>query len=370
MSLLQRKYKLCRIVFVLLGAVICVLCLIFLYNTRATYRLYENDDVAVAKWTFLNEEVALNGSIVAKRSINLSPLAPGRLEKLFIKEGDIIREGSLVAMMKNTDISSLIVQINADLHGSKGELDQIVNSYNRHESMYNKGAVSLELMEQLLAKRQKAEAVYKGLQEKLRDAKRQYADSYIRAPFTGTITKRYAQAGEFVAPATPASNYAGATSNSIAELSSGIEVQAHVTETDLHFFKPGKPVSVEAYAFPGHRFRGSIRSVAPSAITIQNAASFIVKINMSMPPKDLKPGMEVKIRMRNKDYKRRLVIPLAALVAHKDRGKGVYVLQGPNKITFRKVRVGIVESGSAEILQGIQPGDTVLMTNPHTNRGQ
>lgn len=61
----------------------------------------------------------------------------------------------------------------------------------------------------------------------------QLENTLVRTPFAGIITRRYTDVGDFVTPTTSASTSDGATSASIAELSSGLEVEAKVPEASI-----------------------------------------------------------------------------------------------------------------------------------------
>lgn len=334
------------------------------FRAGASRKSYSSGDIAIVQQSNLAEKVTLNGTVVARRSINLSPLTPGRLDRLYIDEGDSVATNQLIARMKNEELSSLIMQLSAQLEGAKAELRQTTSRRKRYENLHNNGAISAEFIEQLRANQLRAQASFDDLREKLRNARRQYEDSFIRAPFAGTITKRYAQAGEYVAPATPASNYAGATSNSIAELSTGMEIQIQVPEARLKLVKIGQPVSFETYAFPGRTFQGVIQSISPRALSVQNLVNFPVVIRPLSIPRGLKPGMEVKVTLAASAVRKWRSIPLAALVTREDSSRGVYVLSPGNTATFRKIEVGLVAGSRVQVLNGLELGEKVLIGNP------
>ena len=338
------------------------------YRAGSARKQYGPSDIAIVQQANLAEKVSLNGTVIARRSINLSPLIPGRLGQLYIDEGDSVATNQLIARMKNEELSSLIMQLSAQLEGAKAELKQATSRRKRYEALHQNGAISAEFIEQLRANQMQALATFNDLQEKLRNARRQYEDSFIRAPFAGTITKRYAQAGEYVAPATPASNYAGATSNSIAELSTGIEIQIQVPEARLKLVKIGQPVSFETYAFPGRIFRGSIQSISPRALSVQNLVNFPVIIRPVSIPRGLKPGMEVKVTLGASEVRQWKSIPLAALVTREDNTRGVYVLSSANQPAFRKIEVGLVAGNRVQVLNGLQLGEKVLIGSPTIGR--
>jgi len=87
-------------------------------------------------------------------------------------------------------------------------------------------------------------------------------DTIVRAPFGGIITRRFAETGDFVTPTTAASSGDGATSTSIAELSSGLEIDAKIPEASIAKLKVGQTAEIVSAAYPDEVFQGEIKLIA------------------------------------------------------------------------------------------------------------
>jgi HlyD family secretion protein len=92
----------------------------------------------------------------------------------------------------------------------------------------------------------------------------------IRAPFAGIITRRYAEVGDYVDSTTAASDTEGATSTSIAELASGLEIEAKIPEASIAQIKLGQAVNIQVDAYSNETFKGKVRLIAPRAIKDNN----------------------------------------------------------------------------------------------------
>ena len=145
----------------------------------------------------------------------------------------------------------------------------------------------------------------------------------VFAPFSGIITRLYAQEGQFVTPTTAASEEAGATSTSIAELSSGLEVVAKLPEASLTEIVPGQKAEVRTDAFPDAVFSGTVKMVSPRAVTENEVNSFPVTVAIETGLAKLKPAMKVQVRFVASPIREALVIPLAALTSGENNQKGV-----------------------------------------------
>ena len=208
----------------------------------------------------------------------------------------------------------------------------------------------------------------------LRTYQTQLEDTSIRAPFAGTITRKFAQEGDFVTPTTAASSSDGATSASIAELSSGLEVEAKIPEASIARIHTGQQVEIRSDAFLDHKFQGRVRLVAPRASQdSQNQSSggasggvtsFRVKVLLQTGQDLLKSGMNVKLNFISNKINNALVVPLAAVVTQKNGQTGVWIPSADNKAQFRPVTAGSVSGNQIQVLKGVTKGERILLSPP------
>lgn len=192
----------------------------------------------------------------------------------------------------------------------------------------------------------------------------QLKNTSIRAPFAGTITRRFAQEGDFVTPTTSASSSDGATSASIVELSRGLEVEAKVPEASIARIKQGQSVEIRADAYSDNIFKGRVRLIAPRAVQENNVTSFRVKVALQTGQDKLKAAMNVKLAFIGDSISHALVVPLAAIVTKKDGQTGVLVPDKNNQAQFRPVTVGPTSDDQIQILQGVSKGERILLSPP------
>ncbi|MBD2015371.1 efflux RND transporter periplasmic adaptor subunit [Microcoleus sp. FACHB-53] len=192
----------------------------------------------------------------------------------------------------------------------------------------------------------------------------QLKNTSIRAPFAGTITRRFAQEGDFVTPTTSASSSDGATSASIVELSRGLEVEAKVPEASIARIKQGQSVEIRADAYSDNIFKGRVRLIAPRAVQENNVTSFRVKVALQTGQDKLKAAMNVKLAFIGDSISNALVVPLAAIVTKKDGQTGVLVPDKNNQAQFRPVTVGPTSGDQIQILQGVSKGERILLSPP------
>jgi HlyD family secretion protein len=383
-------------------------------------------------------QIKANGTVQPLRKINLSPKEQGRIEQLYVDEGDRVKQGQLIARMDSQRFQQQVNQYKAALAkaeadlaekraGSRPEeigeakakvataqanvaqaqarLNRAKEELERNQLLARQGAISLNTLGDFSSKEREAKAnleaqlaqlrEQKQSLEKLRNGTRkeqiaaseagvaqaraellssqtQLEDTLIRAPFAGTITRKFAQEGDFVTPTTSASSSDGATSASIAELSSGLEVEAKIPEASIARIHTAQQVEIRSDAYPNQTFQGSVRLVAPTAIQDSSSGnqsgggvtSFRVKVALQTGKDLLKSGMNVNLNFISDKIPNALVVPLAAIVTQRDGRTGVWVPDENNKAQLRPVTTGSVSGDRIQILQGVTKGERILLGPP------
>ena len=190
-------------------------------------------------------------------------------------------------------------------------------------------------------------------------------DTVLRAPFTGTVTRKYADPGAFVTPTTAGSAVSSATSSSILSLASKNQLVANVAETNISQIQMGQAASIQADAFAGKTFVGKITQISPQSIVQQNVTSFEVKAAIINDDQQmLRSGMNVNVEFKAGELKNVLVVPTAAIV-RQQRETGVYVPGGEDgKPAFMPIKTGMTVDDKTEVRSGLKGNEKVLLSFP------
>lgn len=323
-------------------------------------------DVQVIQVTYkpLDVELVASGTVIALQRVNVSPAKAGRLDRLLIKEGQHVSAGQLLAVMENDEERARLNQIQAELDGALAEEQAERKRLSRFEALRAEGATSEDQVDELKRKVSQASARAAQVRQKLLEAQSVFDKSFIRAPFTGIITRRFAEVAEYVAPDTSASSTAGATSSTIAELSRGLEVQANLPEADLLNIKVGQRVLIKSDAYPDKTFQGKVLRISPRAVVTDNVISFPVAIKLENGLEYLKPQMNVQTTLLPDRSKKVLTVPLAAVITKKEGGTAVFIQTSNGEIKERMVRLGTTLANDVQVTQGIKNGDRVILSAP------
>jgi HlyD family secretion protein len=186
----------------------------------------------------------------------------------------------------------------------------------------------------------------------------------VRAPFAGIITRRYAETGDYVDSSTAASETEGATSTSIAELASGLEIEAKVPEASIGQIKLGQPVNIQVDTYGNETFEGKVRLIAPRAVKENNVTFFRVKVALVTGQGKLQSGMNTRLTFKGEPIANAITIPLAAVVTQADGQTGVYLAGTEGKEQFKAIKLGTTTGDRVQILEGLTKGDRIFTTPP------
>lgn len=258
---------------------------------------------------------------------------------------------------------------------SRDALDDVVNESDRAQANLDQALASLQESRDRLnllnaGSRDETIANMAAQLEEAQGFKRQVEvrlnDTIIRAPFDGIITQKYATEGAFVTPTTSASDVSSATSSAIVALARGLEVLAEVPEVDIGRIQPDQAVEVIVDAYPDQVFDGTVKRIAPEAVTDRSRGDFIyfeVTIALESGQNLLKSGMKSDVTFVGQELSEALVVPSVAVV--RDQGQsGVLVPEGDTKIRFNPVTLGVQVDNYIQILEGVESGDRVFVELP------
>lgn len=185
-------------------------------------------------------------------------------------------------------------------------------------------------------------------------AQAELARAAIRAPISGTLTRRAINDGEAVDPATPVFD--------VIE-SSALDLVANLPAQYLGRVKTGNLATVRADSFPEREFTGGVVQVAPAVDPQTNTVA--VRVRLANEGGELKAGLFADARIAVETHANALVVPEAAVVVDGDESF-VFVVRHTDKegdtVERRKVTIGIREGGRVEITDGLQESERVVTT--------
>src|SRR5437667_4640733 len=313
--------------------------------------------------------VSASGEIKPKTYVNIGANAFGKITKLYVKEGDRVRSGQLLAQLENVqsaaDVSATQASLDvagtdavaadagmrtamADLNRAKADAERTKLDWDRAQGLYKEALIAKseydnrknawETAQAGLAQAQARVAQMKAQKE---SADRRISQSRANltrvsdvlrkttyaAPFDGMITNLPVREGETVVIGIQ--NSPGSTLMSIADMAV-ITAEVKVDETDIVNVKLGQPAEVSIDAIPKQTFKAVVSEIGNNAIlrstglatsqqvtASQEARDFKVVVTLQNPPDNLRPGLSATAKITTATRGSALAIPIQALTVRR-----------------------------------------------------
>jgi len=273
----------------------------------------------------------------------------GRIIEIPVREGEEIRRGQLIARLDPKDYQIAVNQARAEYNKAEADLK-------RYQKLYEKDAVPLADLDLRISQRDVTKA-------QLDEAEKNLTYTYMRAPFTGRIGRRYVE------------NFMDVRSNEqIVDLNdiTSVEIKVDVPESIISLSRTiGDKLELKNFAefetAPGKQYQLQIKEVSNRADPLTQT----FEVTLTMPQPDdiaLLPGMNALVRLEAKiksdvDFDARIRIPAIAVMGADDEGSYVWTIKKED-MTVHRTRVELGQMSGQEnifITDGLMGGELLVV---------
>ena len=315
------------------------------------------------------------GYVVAQVKAAISSKATGRLEALYVIEGDKVKSGDIIGKIESNDVQAFLSQqqaqvdvINASLINAQAEYDEANTAFVRQQSLLSGGAGTQADFDMAQGRLKRAQAQIRSAQAQLRAqesaikaARVQVENTVIRAPFDGTVLTKNANVGEVITALGAAAGARGAVVT-LADMSS-LEVEADVSESSLSKISQNQPVEISVSAIADKRYPGFVSKIIPTAD--RGKGTVKVKIRFNEIDDKVLPEMAAKVNFLRNDAGNtvketpKILIPKSAVI--NVNGKMLIFIVGPgSKAQEQVIKTGKIFGDYYEVIAGLAPGATLI----------
>ena len=306
------------------------------------------------------------GDIRAQRDIRLLSQVAERIVEFRADRGDMVRENQILAIIENTLLARSVDQAEAGLTAARTTFSNLESEYNRSRRLFEERAISSQQYESIKTQFENARSAVLQAEAGLDQVRRQYNNSYIRAPFTGIVSNRYMELGDMVSPGTPVFSFIQVDT---------MRVMAQVSEREFGSIAIGHQARLRVGSYPDKVFHGKVAKKPP----ILDPLTRLATIEVQFPNADrlLIAGMfgELEIITDRKEdvtlipvssiqYRTTVGIRGARIDEQINRVPYVYIVENGQAVR-RELTQGYQSGANIEIIRGIEPGDTLVIRGQH-----
>lgn len=338
----------------LIMTTIFLIATFFLYNTWNTY-FGEGTavEVVVVEQGEIYQSITVPGKIVSKLRVNITPAIAGRLIYVNAEEGDLVKTGALLARLDDREAKSDLKRATSSMKSAKQDVVLAKRSLKKLRQRFSKGVATHQLVKDAEAKLKSARARESIAGEEVGAAKLRLENPRIVASFSGIITARFVEVGQWVVP-----------SETLFTLidQSQREIEVQVDAADSGGIAVGQTVGLSSDVFPGLEWSESVSRLAAAPNNgsgVGNANTVTVSISLGSHAPSLRIGQQVDADIRTAWNPNALKIPYGAVINRK--GASWLALIDNGQVKLVKVATGIEDFSHIEILQGASLGQSVIL---------
>lgn len=289
--------------------------------------------------TVFNHYLELQGSVDTDQNIVVTPQMGGILERVYVKEGQKVRKGQLLAKVDDGGMGQQIAQLEVQAALAK-------TTFERQQRLWDQ-KIGSEI--QLL----QAKSNYEAQQKAIASMRQQVAKANITAPFSGTIDDIITEQGSVVNP--------GQTQILRIVSLDNMHIKTDIPETYLGSVVNGKTVEV---LFPvlGKTITSKI-SQTGDFINPDNR-TFNAEIEVPNKEKTIKPNLTARLKINDYTNENAILVPQSIISENAEGEQYVYVLENKQDDKAKAKRVfietGKSQNGKIEILKGLSAGDDII----------
>lgn len=292
-----------------------------------------------AQDTVFNHYLELQGSVETDQNIVVTPEMGGILQQVYVKEGQKVNKGQLLAKIDDGGMGQQIAQLEVQAALAK-------TTYERQQRLWDQ-KIGSEI--QLL----QAKSSFEAQQKAIASMRQQLSKTNITAPFTGTIDDVITEQGSVVSP--------GQTPILRIVSLDDMYIQTDIPETYLSTVVKGKSVEV---LFPvlGKTIQSKIGQTG-DFINPDNR-TFNAEIEVPNKDKTIKPNLTARLKINDYTNEKAILVPQSIISENAEGEQYVYVLNNKegDKATAKKlfVTTGKTQGDFIEILKGLTAGDEII----------
>ncbi len=293
----------------------------------------------------ITRSISLPATVRAHQQATLYAKVSGYLKSIAVDRGDAVKTGDLLAEIEAPELLADTARHQAEVDVAKADHQRLGEALKKAPDLVVPAAVDAAKgrldIAQAAAKRNETLLGF----------------TRIVAPFSGVVTRRWADVGALIPAATGNSSPQSAAVVTLADLAT-VRVEVAVPETEAPALQPGLVAEVKVDGLPGRIFHGTVARIAWSLD--EATRTMPVEIDLANPDGALRPGMSATAKIVVARKPDALLLPSDALVVEKAKTSVFALVDG--KARKLAVKVGFQDGRSFEVLEGVTAGTPVILT--------
>jgi HlyD family secretion protein len=323
--------------------------------------------VAVVRGTLVDKALAV-GTIQPRVEVSIKSILAGVVRRRFADVGDFVKKGQPLLEVSPNPTPLEIVELRRNVELRDIELKNLERELARQRELRTRNLISPSDFEAAQQRVDEARSQLSLAQERLAlqeggklQSGGQAVETVVRAPIDGYILDDSIEIGDAVVPLTP---YQQGTVLMRMAAMRDLIFRGTVDEIDVGRLKEGMPVTIKIGALPNASVKGRLEKIWLKAHKEEQATVFPIEIVLTeVAGATLRAGYSANAEVIIARRENVLYIP-ERLITHRNDSSFVTIRTGAGKIEERRIKTGLSDAINIEVLEGVQPGDSIVEPPP------
>ena len=279
--------------------------------------------------------ISVVATVAAREAVDIKAEMDGRVETIGFEEGAAVTNRQILFQLDQGKAAAALAQAQASFALAQANAT-------RNRALFDSNTISKQELEQAQAAFELNGATVDLMRER-------FKDSIIQAPFDGVMGARHVSPGQVISQNTLLTTIVSIDP---------VKIEFRVPERYLGKLRLGQALALKIQAYPAESFRGAVFFVGPRVDP--STRTVLMKATIPNPDGRLRPGMFGTLDLILQTRDQAVVVPENAIQLQGDQ-TFVWIVDAENRSQMRPVTVGVRLPGKAEIQQGLQSGETVVV---------
>jgi RND family efflux transporter MFP subunit len=309
--------------------------------------------VSTASTDTVIKQVPLTGTVTSARVAQLSAEVGGLVRQVNVEVGDRVETGAALLELDREIEQLTLAALQASTRQARAELADAKRRYEDAKVLRKQKSISENELRLLEAEVEVDAAMLKQQQAEERRQQARVERHTLRAPFSGVISSRQAETGEWIEPGDAVLTLVAVDA---------LRIEFRVPQEFFNRINPKSMLSVTLDALPDRVFDASINAVVP--VSDPSSRTFLIHATVNAGDVKMTPGMSVHGKLGLTTGREGVVVSRDAILRYPDGRVTVWVIDPgsePPTVTEKRVTTGLGFDGLITIRDGIDEGDVIVV---------
>ncbi|MFH5832035.1 efflux RND transporter periplasmic adaptor subunit [Halalkalibaculum sp. DA384] len=316
----------------------------------------------------ISQQIKSFGNIRAQEIVNVVPQVSNRITKIHSDLGDTVQPGDPLAKIYDVPFRDQFEQAKAQMEQSRAAYVRDSLQFQRQQELFKKELISSTEFDNARATFQNSRSQYEASRANLTQSRENLMNTEIRSPVYGVVLTRNISEGDLATT--------GQTAYEIANLT-GYQCRVYLPFEEWRNVKIGQPVTFSVSNHPDVTGEGRVSKISPRLDPSTGLGEVV--ISLTEQGQNIYQGVLVQATINVETHENAVVIPRAALVENVqtliepesntiqlERSYSVFVVRNDTLAVRSELKLGIEQGDRIEVLEGIQPGDEIVITGQNS----